>query len=207
VQNKESKFNWKLPVYGAVGFGAGGSICGAFENAVRGDILPAALGIIGLAILGAIGGTALGLALNDKKNALYLSCAGAAGFAAGGVIKFTAWFFIILGIGIVIGLATGFNTKSTIVGIIMNAALGGVFGLLIGGTGGAALGLALNDKKNALYLSCAGAVGFAIGGAIGFAIGYAFQNMSYVITHTIIGVVGGAALGLTLAYLTKDEEK
>ncbi|ODS39721.1 MAG: hypothetical protein A7315_10645 [Candidatus Altiarchaeales archaeon WOR_SM1_79] len=207
MQNKESKFNWKLPLYGAVGFSAGGSICGAFENAVRGDILPAALGVIGFAILGAIGGAVLGLALKDKKNALYLSCAGAAGFAAGGVIKFTAWFFIILGIGIVIGLASGFNTKSTLVGIIVNAALGGVFGLLIGGMGGAALGLALKDKKSALFLSCAGAVGFALGGAIGFAVGYASQNMSYIITHTVMGAIGGAALGLTLAYLTKNEEK
>ncbi len=92
MQNKESKFNWKLPLFGAVGFGVGIIIGGIiayslFKNFIVLNAMPSS-------IMGAIGGAALGLALKDKKKVLYLACAGAIGFAVSHVINATVQFQI-----------------------------------------------------------------------------------------------------------------
>ncbi len=179
MQNKESKFNWKLPLFGAVGFGVGIIIGGIiayslFKNFIVLNAMPSS-------IMGAIGGAALGLALKDKKKVLYLACAGAIGFA--------------------IGEAIGLTFK------------GAMPYSIIGAIGGAALGLALKDKKKVLYLACAGAIGFAVSHVINatvqFQIGYTteFWEVIMVIITGILGyAIAGFTLGLTLAYLEKKEK-
>lgn len=65
----------------------------------------------------------------------------------------------------------------------------GIFrGIMVGAIGGAALGLAFKDKKQALHFSLAGAIGFAIAFALAISLGSG--------EGAIVGAIGGLGLGL-----------
>ncbi len=203
MKTKEPKLNWKLPLSGAVGFGVGFIIGNNIAESIIYSvptswnvIVYAFWSVIVGAIMGTIGGASLGFALKEKKKTLYLSCAGAIGFAIGYAI-FSAGLYIALN---PLRGADAYIFLSALMGII----------------GGASLGLATKNKKNALYLSCAGAIGFAIGGGIGHNMGYTIiciigdcgrYNMITTGGYFAWGAIGGAALGLALAYLIKEEDK
>ncbi|ODS41072.1 MAG: hypothetical protein A7315_07070 [Candidatus Altiarchaeales archaeon WOR_SM1_79] len=154
MPNKRSGFNWKLPLYGAMGFGTGftggifamivalfglSSVLGTTNESLHDPVF-----IISFAIGGALGigivGAALGWALNDKKKIIYLACAGAIGGALGAL-------------GFLGPPSEGLDEDAirlTVIYTIWSAT-----GLAIWG---AALGWALNDKKKIIYLACAGAI-------------------------------------------------
>jgi len=81
---------------------------------------------------------------------------------------------------------------------------------------GAALGLALQDKRKILYLSCGCSMGFVIGrvivfvilNAIGFSVVDATIGLALAdsIGFSIMSAIAGATSGLALAYIIKKEE-
>jgi hypothetical protein len=174
MQSKESKINWKLPLYGAAGFGLGFALflAAAFELKLMG-IYNLAIGAVLIALFSGIGGAILGFALEDRKKIFYLSVACAVGFA----------------LGLVIGLAAVYLTKfSDILG-----------SFIMGAFGGAAIGIALKDKKKIIYLSLAGAAGFCIGFLIADLILYPVTDLiGNLIAGAGIGAVGGWMLGLAI---------
>lgn len=145
-----------------------------------GLLLNLELPFLGFPLEGAIGGLALGLAVGKKP--LRLALFGALGFGFG----FIAELFISL------ALWDNFIVR-----------------FLGGGVGGLSLGLALGQKRQALYLALAGALGFGIGEAV-FSIFRAPQNavQEFILGYgqsawasfggLVRGLIGGAVLGLTL---------
>ena len=77
--------------------------------------------------------------------------------------------------------------------------------LLDGALGGAALGLALRDKREIIGLALAGALGFLIGSMIATYLHYwlGFGFLLTVIMFSLQGIIGGASLGAALGYLEK----
>jgi hypothetical protein len=209
TQNKESKFNWKFPLFGAIGFGVGFAIMyaitlthlnmstNALASSYPGTRIDPIVGIYRGLIVGAIGGATLGLGLNNKKKAFYLSCACAIGFAIGFYLVISVGNEIVLSIGRAIMGSLGYESEShSYLGWGIARGLG--TGVIVGAIGGSVLGLALKKDKIvfALIFSFTSAIGFAIA----FAIGYAtYTGRLYSIWDGIGGGIGGATIGFTLA--------
>ena len=210
-------FNWRLPIFGGIGFGAGFALmCGfsstIFVLAVRAfkhDSLdplnsPDIAAIRGF-IAGAIGGAMLGFAFKDKKYAIHFAIAGAIGFAA-------AYFYLVnflndsvFDIGrFVIKTFFGLSTDLFIEPF---AAQGVGIGSVIGAIGGFVLGLASPKGR----IVCAFLL--AIVGAFWFANAFTFESTIYngscSIWNALGGAVGGILLGFALAifYVIYDKVK
>lgn len=211
TQNKKSKFNWNLPLFGAIGFGVGFAIMCAINLTLinlNANFLAAPysvikiypiVGVIRGLIVGAIGGTALGLGFKNKNKTLYLSCACAIGFAIGFALVIYTGQDIVISIGRAIMGHIGYESHSY---LGFNIAEGLGTGVIVGTFGGFVLGLVLKKNKivSALFLSITSAFGFSIAFAIGFA---AYTGNLCSIWDGIGGAIGGAILGLTLALYNK----
>jgi hypothetical protein len=122
MENIKPKINWRIPLYGAIGFIIGEIIVDLIDLflTISRIIVPTIelsieyiiTMVIMSAIKGSIGSAALGLALKDKKKILYLSLAGAIGFAIAGIIRCT------IGLGII-----ALIVRNAIVGILLGLAL------------------------------------------------------------------------------------
>ncbi len=110
---------------GAIGFGIGVVVAGA------GFLIP---------VGGAIGGAALGLALEDRSKAVSLALLGALGATLGVILTF-------------VGGSAVWDSPATMA-------------VVIGAVIGASLGLAFLDLKRIVALAMAGGVGFGLGGTI-----------------------------------------
>ena len=173
MQGKEPGSNWKLPLHSAagcgLGFGIGLAIGLAFGFAfgfaiglaIGGNIEYILRGFIGLVYGLAIGcfiGLVLGcfelaVVLKDKRMAFYLS------------LKDTTWlavFAILCASWFIFGALIVASGGGGVAGSVIGGFTGFAFGLAIGGI---VLESALHERK-ILYLSHAGAIGFAIGFAI-----------------------------------------
>ncbi|ODS37494.1 MAG: hypothetical protein A7316_09325 [Candidatus Altiarchaeales archaeon WOR_SM1_86-2] len=198
MQNKESKFNWKLPVYGAIGFAIGGAIWwGTIIGIIWGDTLWIAIlkGIIEGATIGAIGGAAISLVQKAKKEGIWIIFASTIGFAIAGAI----WWGGIFWSGIWGTFAGAFG------------------GALAGALGGAAISLAQKYKNEGIWIIFASTIGFAIGGVIvGALVGAlecAFDGVIWwgailwsAIMGAIMAALGGAAIGLALKNSIKENK-
>jgi len=144
-----------------------------------------AFGVIAGAIRGAIGGTALGIALRDMGKTVKLFFAGAIGHA--------------LGLGMALAVAStvwGFDPENVARGL----AVGGIFGFI----GGGILGLAWKRLPRTIALALAGTVAYAFGNSIENAIWVAGESTAALVTGAAVaGAIGGASLGLVLAYLER----
>ena len=167
-----------LVLSGIIGFGIGGAIGGVIWVAFDAPHL-------GFAILGAIGGGSLGIALQGWKKAWVLALACAIGFDIGFLIA----FFIPL--------------------TVWEPAHGQglLFGAIGGAAGGASIGIALKDWKGFGLLSLSSAIGFGI--VVWFTWdrlrGLTPQILWGAVTLAIWGAFGGTISGLTLGYL-KDRK-
>lgn len=122
MENIKPKINWRIPLYGAIGFIIGEIIVDLISlfleisritvNTIELSMKYIITSVITSAIKGFIGSTALGLALKDKKKILYLALAGAIGFAIAGIIRCT------IGMGVI-----GLIVRNAIVGILLGLAL------------------------------------------------------------------------------------
>ena len=215
AQNEKTKFNWKLPVLGAVGFGIGFAITGAimltiyniaqnsFAHAFGEVKVGFETGALRGILVGGIGGAALGLALKDKTRAFYFALAGAMGFGIAFALVISIDDFLISEIGrAIIKLMGG---PAGYVSLETQLAHGLGMGTIIGAIGGAVLGLASPKYKaiTALLLCCVGIISFGNIFAFGCTI---FDGNFFSSWNALGGALGGAALGAALAlyYMIAD---
>jgi hypothetical protein len=175
----------RFVLFGAVGFGIGGTIAGAcwpLAFVTRGA---SALLFI---LSGAVGGALLGLALGDRGRTIKLVLLGTLGFTLGGIVA------LVIGFGFVSG-SEEYGTR-------------GVMGIFGGAMVGASLALAFGGWKRIIVLTLAGAVGFGAGVVIGafalkevFGEGFLVGTSGTIVLYAITGIIGGASLGAALGYL------
>ena len=200
MKAQEIKRIAKFALFGAVGFGIGGVIIGAGFLAKLTAEEGIGLILLGGIATGAIGGAALGLALNRgwRKTAL-LAIAGAVSFSAGA-------FLAILPVGFLVWLRDywlfGYPN-------IEEVWLFVVFGSVLGLVGGAGLGLAMRGCGTSLGLAIAGALGFGIGHMILGMIVHYFEHFVLLFSPwtAILGIIGGSFLGAALGFLEKGRVK
>lgn len=197
----------RFVIFGAVGFALGWIIAGLFNVVFEaitspmygpGTELPPEWVIwlpdVAYFIAGALGGAALGLAIGGWKRLVALTLAGSVG------VGLSSFFFFIMAMLFVlnqVGMAMG-----------------------VGLSGGVALGLASGDWKRVVALGLAGMLGFGIGGAVAAALRVPFVLSPYTVdlielwqtpwmllrhslVQVMVGIFGGAALGVALGYLEK----
>lgn len=212
-QAEGTKFNWMLPILGAIGFGIGFalmsgimltiyhhsiiSISRAFGEKIDLDII--ALGAVRGIFIGSVGGAGLGLAHKDKSQIFYLSLAGAIGFgwafvlvvASDVIVSNIGWAIVDL-----IGKSAGFFSYSA------ELSKGSGMGSVVGGIGGLVLGLTLPKYRAiASFLLClAGILSFSFVFVIG---SYLFDGHFFSLWNAWSGIVGGISLGIALALYYK----
>lgn len=178
----------RFVLFGAVGFGIGWAVAGLFAV-----IAPMWSPYTSYFFAGACGGVGLGLALGDWKRVAALAFTGLVGFGLGTYLMFVLGF---------IGLLPGWTSIAMGTGLF----------------GGALLGLTFADWKRVAALGLAGLVGFSIGGAISAALEMPFILLPFatnfvelqqapllllqnLLVQVVIGLIGGASLGVALGYL------
>jgi hypothetical protein len=194
----------RFVIYGAVGFGIGWALLGAFGGGFplaggvglvlggaifSGDLPALLLYTPVLSLGGAFGGAGLGLAFKDFRRVVILAVLGAVGFFIGSFIVVSLFFslsFVQAGYGLLEALSA--------------AALGLVVGAL--------LSLSLRSFRGTGVLALMGLVGFGIGGLIAAALqGFPLQPSESVIPvqsavfGAVEGIIGGASLGAARGYL------
>jgi hypothetical protein len=214
-QNEKPKFNWLLPLYGAIGFGIGFALMGAimltiyniaqnsFARAFNEVKVGIDVGALRGIVVGGIGGAGLGLALKDKMRAYYYSLAGAIGFGIAFALVISVDSFGLTNIGwTIIGLMGG---PAGYLSFETQLARGLGIGSTIGAIGGLALGLASPKYRviSTLLMCFAGIVSFANVFAFGCTI---FDGHFYSLWNALGGALGGGTLGVALAlyYLISD---
>jgi hypothetical protein len=171
----------RFVVLGAVGFGVGSAMAANDP-------------LLGYFITGALGGAALGAALQNWTKAIILALTGLVGFGI------------------------GFNVGFVLIYVLEPPFMLLVEGVVGGAVGGAALSLAFRDWRTGAALALGGAVGFGIGGGVVDLLKQPFvspgaQGVTFLWASgfmVIQGAIGGASLGATLGYLEKrklDEER
>jgi hypothetical protein len=216
TQNKEEGFNWKLPLFGAIGFGISFALMNAImltiyniaKNRVA-DVFPGT-GVapgesifIGI-IVGAIGGGAMGLAFKDKMLAFHFSLTGAMGFAIAFSVAISLIPSAVSDLGeAIIRLMGGSGYLSS---FEFSLARGLGAGAIIGSIGGLGLGLASPKGRiaSSLLLCFTGALWFANAFAFGSAI---YEGDFHSSWNAWGGAIGGAIFGLTLALFYKIYDK
>lgn len=212
------KVEWlKYALSGALGFGLGGALWGYLIFSSYVDYLNSPFDYFyGAIALGIIGGVALALFSKDLKKILVFSLLGVIAFVIGFVIISIFNYPIVLLSPLYLPLYRIFGDNAMLfllkpklnVGLL---ALGFAF---VGALGGFAYGLA--SRKNVLYIvlfMLAGAIGFGIGSlispVIGNLVGMAFDSrlVAYLVTFTIIGVIPGALLGMSMYLADKSQFK
>jgi hypothetical protein len=205
---KEAGFNWRLPLFGAAGFGVGFALrCAimatmynlaqnSFADVVPGTGVGPEVGVLRGIIVGAIGGAALGLAFKDKIRAVYFSLAGALGFAVAFALVISIDPGVVPDLGRAIIRLMGGPTTLSMFETALAHGLGA--GAIVGAVGGSVLGLASPKGRlvSSLLLGLVGAVSFANTFAFGSTIFEAGLCSSW---NGWGGALGGALFGLTLA--------
>jgi hypothetical protein len=135
------------------------------------------------------------LATRDRKKVVVLARWGAAGFGLG---------FLVAIIGLVCALLVGGPYRHWPASYYTDY---GLLGAITGAVGGAALGVALRNKKGTLALALAGFIGFGIGDMLGLP--GIVEILQGLLTgerpnpglFAITEAIGGASLGAALGYL------
>lgn len=209
-KNVEMKFNWMLPILGAIGFGVGFALVGGimltiyhnvtnswarvFSEDLKKDAI--ILGALRGVLAGGIGGAGLGWALKNKKRAQDLSLAGAIGFG----ISFALVIFVDSGFLSDIGWALmrlmGAPAGYSEVEASLARGLG--MGTIIGALGGLALGLTFPRHRaiSSLLLCVAGIFSFGNVFAVG---SHSFDGRFFSSWNALGGAIGGAFLGIAFA--------
>jgi hypothetical protein len=183
----------RFVLFGAIGFGIGGTIAGvswplAFLTSGTSGLL--------FVLSGAVGGASLGLALGDRRKTMRLAVLGVLGSTVGGIVA----------------LLTAFGFFAPIPALSGSEDYGvrGVMGVLGGAMVGASLGLAFEDWRRILAFTVAGAAGFGAGVIVGvfsvrgiFGEGYLVGTSGTIILYAVTGILGGASLGAALGHLEK----
>jgi hypothetical protein len=205
----------RFALYGALGFGLGGVLCGILEAAfavatAETPFLASLVATLGFAFVGILGGTALGLAAGDTRLLRRLALTSFLGFGPGGLIG----LFLVLMLQADPTVLPPVLVPSSGAGPAVYA-LGAVLWMVgfgaRGAMGGAVMGLAVAHRHSVRLLSILGLVGFAAGGAVSTAIlnlgGLNAPTLGrlivYVIWLTTSTSVGGAILGAGVGMLVR----
>jgi hypothetical protein len=181
----------RFVIFGALGFGVGGTIAGACWPLA---FITSGASALLFVLSGAVGGASLGLALGDRRKTISLAALGIVGF----------------GVGVIVALLIAFGIFAPIPALSGSVDYGvrGAMGLLGGAVVGGSLGLAFGDGRRIATLAVAGAVGFGAGVIVtAFCVRGIFgEDFLVGITGTIIlyaltGVIGGSSLGAALGYV------
>ncbi len=183
-----------LALWGAIGFLIGGlvnilpMVLVEFGGGMI-DFLDEALGV---AVLGGLGGTALGLSLSKvRRRTIAVALLGGIGVVAGGFLgAFLSHSFLFFRSG----------------GGMLQVAPPGI-ALLDGALGGVVLGLALRGGRTIIGLGFAGSLGFWLGSLIANYL-QSWLGFGFLLTFAMFsvqGIIGGASLGATLGYLEKQK--
>ena len=172
---QEMKGIVRFALWGAVGFGVGGAIGGAVSPSLD-------VPYIGFPILGFFGGASLGFALRDWKRAGLLALGSAIGFGVGFIVGFFILFSIF--------------EPPYVKGLFLGAVMGGL--------GGACIGLVLKGRVRVVLLALAGVIGFGL--IMQFVSPwrqsfYVLSTLGWWPKFIIWGIVGGTFLGAALGYL------
>jgi len=208
MREEQATFNWKLLLYGAIGFGIGFAITGAImttiynvaENAMAfmypGTSVNLAYPVYRGLLVGGLGGAGLGLACKDKKQVLYFSLAGAMAFA----LAFTFVISLIPNYVPEVGrsIMRLFGGPEFLSDLETSLSHGLGMGVFIGGIGGAGIGLASSKSRliNALLLCVTGTFWFGNAFAFGASI---YDGNFYSSWNWMAGAIGGAIFGSILA--------
>ena len=181
----------RFALFGAGGFGIGGTIAGACWPLASFTSGASALMFI---LSGAVGGASLGLALKDRRKTMSLALLGIVGFGVGGIVALLVAFGVFAPISALTGSA--------------DYGVRGEMGALGGAVVGASLGLAFGDGRSIATLAVAGAVGFGVGVIVGafsvralFGADFLVGNSGTIMLYALTGISGGASLGAALGYV------
>jgi hypothetical protein len=162
-------------LWGAAGFGLGGLLGGFIlydlltliasqRSLLAGEdqlVLASLAGCVAYAVMGAVGGVALGLAQRQVRAAVRLACTGLLAFGLGGLCNVLLAGVVHTDLSVAPPVALLAPGVRLLVVVLFLAAFG-----IRGAMGGALLGLAFPSRHSVRILSIAGFVGFALGGAV-----------------------------------------
>ncbi len=192
MKAQEIKRIARFALFGAVGFGIGGLIAGAFHS-LGGEDEFVSVSVFIMPIWGGLGAASLGLALQSNRTAVLsgLGCVA----PIFGIMMVALFIFIMTTSDISIWLIY-------IVALItMSVAAGALFGLIIWGR---------SQWKKIIGLIFAGVFAFGISQLIIFLWYDSIVGLSTwgpdVVGFTVFGIIGGAFLGAALGYLEKGSE-
>jgi hypothetical protein len=207
-------------LWGALGFGLGGVLCGLVQGALNypateTPVRDSVMASLGFAVMGLVGGLALGLAERDGRAVRRCSLAGLLGFGVGGLLALllvyaaqrdlTALPPLFAGAQFPGGLEAG-------LGIYLYAAFMYMLAFMVRGViGGAVLGVAVANRHAVRFLAAASGVGFGLGGVLGVLIlNCPLWNVAYLGVFGVFvlwlgctALVGGAVLGTAVGMLSR----
>jgi hypothetical protein len=205
----------RFALYGALGFGLGGVLCGVLEAAfatatAEMPLLASLVATAGFALVGVFGGIALGLAARDSRLLRRLAVTGLLGFGPGGLIGLFLVLLFKMDPTAVPAMLRGDPSAGPAV-YVVGAILWMVGFGARGALGGAFLGLAVPHRHSVRILALTGLLGFAAGGAVGMVIlGLGGLQLAalpmlvgYAVWLTSSTAIGGAILGAGLATLLR----
>jgi hypothetical protein len=211
----------RYSLLGALGFGAGGALCGLVQYALRAPAYSSAvtgslIATSGFAAMGVLGGVALGLATWDTRLLRRLAVTGVLGFGLGGFLSLLL---------VPIMQADLSSLPPVFVGGVPDQAFAPALGFaaamyfvafaIRGALGGALMGIAVPNRHSVRLLAVLGALGFGVGGAAGVvALNVpAWSPLPlpdaavYALWLAVSTLPGGAALGLGLAMLSRSWQR
>lgn len=203
----------RLAIWGAVGFGLGGMLCGLIQAALYdpaadfGSPRHSLVATLGFAVVGFLGGAGFDLALRQRGFLPRFALAGLLGFGIGGLLN----LLLIWAAGADLSALAPVFLDARLPGghpiprqAYFYAALMYLIAFLVRGViGGAVLGLVVPHRRAVRFLSLMGGVGFGLGGVAGMALlnvpGWDLRPLGvlgvYVLWLGTSCTIGGAFLG------------
>jgi hypothetical protein len=210
----------RFALWGALGFGLGGVLCGVVQAALNYPATQAAvrdslMASLGFGIMGLLGGAALGLAERDSRAVRRFALTGLLGFGLGGLLALLLIYAAGRDLSALPPLFVGAQPPGGLPGgwgIYLYVAFMYLLAFMVRGViGGAVLGLAVPNRQGVRFLAAAGGLGFGLGGVVGvFLLNAPWWNVAYlgvfgvfVLWLASTTLVGGALLGAGVGMLTR----
>jgi hypothetical protein len=210
----------RFALWGALGFGLGGVLCGLVQGALNYPATEAAgrdslMASLGFGVMGLVGGAALGLAGRDSRAARRLALTGLLGFGVGGLLALLLVYAAqrdLTALPPLFASARLPDGEPIGWGHYLYAAFMYLLAFMVRGViGGAVLGLAVPNRHAVRVLAFAGGLGFGLGGAVGvLVLNSPWWNVAYLGVFGVFvlwlgctALVGGAAVGAAVGTLTR----
>jgi hypothetical protein len=210
----------RFALWGALGFGLGGVLCGLVQAALNYPATEAAgrdslMASVGFGVMGLVGGLALGLAERDGRAARRFVLTGVLGFGVGGLLALLLVYAEQRDLSALPPLFVGAQAPGGLPGgwgVFLYVACMYLLAFMVRGViGGAVLGLAVPHRHAVRFLAFAGGLGFGLGGVVGVLLLNApWWNVAYLGVYGVFvlwlgstALVGGAVLGAAVGMVTR----